>query len=42
MNGESAEKSNVEIEREIVEELSREPARISWMKEVEKVTVTEI
>jgi len=39
---ESAEKPNEEIEREIVEELSREPARIPWMKEVEKVTVTEI
>ena len=39
---ESAEKANEEIEREIMEELSREPARIPWMKEVEKVTVTEI
>jgi len=39
---ESAEKPNEEIEREILEELSREPARIPWMKEVEKVTVTEI
>jgi len=27
---------------EIFDELSREPARIPWMKEVEKVTVTEI
>ena len=38
---ESAEKSNEEIEREIMEELSREPARIPWLKRVEKVTVTE-
>jgi hypothetical protein len=38
---ESAEKSNEEIEREIMEELSMEPARIPWLKEVEKVTVTE-
>jgi len=35
---EGAEKSN----KEIVEEFSREPARIPWMKEVEEVTVTEI
>jgi len=39
---ESAEKPNEEIEREIMEDLSREPARIPWTKEVEKVTVTEI
>jgi len=39
---ESAEKSNEEIEREIVEELSREPSIIPWMKKVEKVTVTEV
>jgi len=39
---ESAEKPNEEIERDIMEELSREPTRIPWMKEVEKVTVTKI
>ena len=39
---ESAEKSNEEIEREIMKELSEEPARIMWTKKVEKVTVTEI
>jgi len=39
---ESAEKSSEEIEREIMEELSKYPSLIPWMKEVEKVTVTEI
>ena len=38
---ESAEKTNQEIEKEIMEELLREPARIPWLKKVEKVTVTE-
>ena len=38
---ESAEKTNEEIEREIFKELSELPAKIPWMKEVEKVTVTE-
>jgi hypothetical protein len=38
---ESAEMSNEEIERDIVNELSKEPTRIPWLKEVEKVTVTE-
>jgi len=38
---ESNEKSNGEIERDIFKELSRLPAKIPWMKEVEKVTVTE-
>jgi hypothetical protein len=38
---ESAEMSNEEIERDIVNELSREPTKIPWLKEVEKVTVTE-
>jgi hypothetical protein len=38
---ESAEMSNEEIERGIVNELSKEPTRIPWLKEVEKVTVTE-
>jgi hypothetical protein len=39
---ESAEKSNIEIEKEIMRELSSEPARIPWLKKVEKVTVTEV
>jgi len=39
---ESAEKPNEEIEREIMEELSKEPARIPWMKKVQRVTVTEV
>jgi len=38
---ESAEKSNREIEKEIMRELSKEPARIPWLKKVEKVTVSE-
>ena len=38
---ESAQKANEEIEKEIVEELSREPSAIPWLKRVEKVTVTE-
>jgi len=38
---ESAEKVNEEIEKEIMEELSKYPALIPWMKEVERVTVTE-
>ena len=38
---ESAEKSNEEIEKEIIEELSREPSAIPWLKKIEKVTVTE-
>jgi len=37
---ESAEKSNVEIEKEIFEELSAEP-KIPWFESVEKVTVVE-
>jgi len=37
---ESAEKANEEIEKEIMEELSKGPAKIPWMKKVEKVTVT--
>jgi hypothetical protein len=37
---ESAEKSNEEIENEIMEELSKHPPRIPWMKKVEKVAVT--
>jgi len=38
---ESAEVANEEIEKEILNELSKEPTRIPWLKEVEKVTVTE-
>lgn len=38
---ESAEKTSEEIEKEILEELSKLPVKIPWMKEVEKVTVTE-
>ena len=38
---ESAEKSNEEIEKEIIEELSRGSPTISWLKKVEKVTITE-
>ena len=36
---ESAEKSNEEIETEVMEELSRGPATIPWLKKMEKVTV---
>ena len=38
---ESAEKANEEIEKEIMEELSKHPPAIPWLKKVEKVTVTE-
>jgi len=38
---ESVEKADEEIEKEIFEELSECPAKIPWMKNVEKVTVTE-
>jgi len=38
---ESAEKPNLEIEKEIMKELSKEPARIPWLKKVEKITVSE-
>jgi len=37
---ESAEKSNREIEKEIMSELSKEPARIPWLKKVESVRVS--
>ena len=33
---ESKERSNKELEREILEELVREPTVIPWMKDVEK------
>jgi len=38
---ESAEKSNREIEEEIMTELSTELARIPWLKKVESVKVSE-
>ena len=38
---ESTEKANEEIERDIFKELSERPAKIPWMKKVEKVSVTE-
>ena len=38
---ETVEVANEEIERDIVNELSREPTKIPWLKEVQKVTVTE-
>jgi 3-methyladenine DNA glycosylase/8-oxoguanine DNA glycosylase len=38
---ESAEKAKEEIEKEIYEALTKEPALIPWLAKVEKVTVTE-
>jgi len=38
---ESVEKSNREIEKEIMQELSEEPKRIPWLKKVESVKVSE-
>jgi len=38
---ESGEVTNEDIEKEIRDELSKEPTRIPWLKEVEKVTITE-
>jgi len=38
---ESEEKPNEELEREIHEALSKEPALIPWLAKVEKVTITE-
>lgn len=38
---ESAEMANEDIEKDLLNELSKEPTRIPWLKEVEKVTVTE-
>lgn len=38
---ESAEVTNEEIEKEILQELSKHPSTIPWLKSVEKVTVTE-
>ena len=39
---ESRERSNKELEREILEELVREPTGIPWMKDVEKVEVRDV
>ena len=36
---ESAEKLNEEIEKEILEELSKHPPAIPWLKEVKEVRV---
>jgi hypothetical protein len=38
---ESTEVANEKIEKDILNELSEEPTRIPWLKEVQKVTVTE-
>jgi len=38
---ESLEKTNEEIKRNIIKELSERPAKIPWMDKVEKVTVRE-
>jgi len=38
---ESIEKTNEEIEKEILEELSKNLPKIPWFKKVEKVTVTD-
>lgn len=38
---ESTGKPEEEIKKDIVEELSKEPARIPWLKNVEKVTIIE-
>ena len=39
---ESSEKQNEEIEKEILEELSKHPPTISWLKKVKKIIVPEI
>jgi hypothetical protein len=38
---ESTEKPEEEIKKDIAEELSKEPARIPWLKNVEKVAIVE-
>lgn len=38
---ESALTGNKQIEQDILNELSNEPAKIPWLKKVEKVTVIE-
>ena len=38
---ESIKKANKEIEKEIIEELSRAPPKLPWLKKVEKVSVIE-
>jgi len=37
--GESIEKTNEEIEKDVLEELSKDVPRIPWFKKVERVTV---
>jgi hypothetical protein len=37
----SAKKSNKEIKKDILEELSKMPASIPWLRKVEKITITE-
>lgn len=38
---ESTKVANEKIEKDVLNELSEEPSRIPWLKEVQKVTVTE-
>ena len=38
---ESIEKTNKEIEKDVLEELSKDLPRIPWCKNVERVTVTD-
>jgi hypothetical protein len=38
---ESATVSNEDIKKEILNELSKELAKIPWLKEVEKITISE-
>jgi len=38
---ESSEVANEDIKKEILDELSKEPTKIPWLKQVEKVTITE-
>jgi len=38
---ETVRKTNKEIEKEIMDELSRHPPLIPWLKKVEKVTIEE-
>lgn len=38
---ESVNKANKEIEKEIIEELSKAPPKLPWLKKVEKVSVIE-
>jgi hypothetical protein len=38
---ETTQEANEKIEKDILNELSEEPTKIPWLKEVERVTVTE-